>query len=529
LRFAYEAENVETIDGVLQPQARNQVMAGEFYPALGENVRIETIARFHRRWYTEGNREWLICAAGGELYYRQVGDNRGWAVIQRPQSSGTFANNVWSWVTYEKNILDENEEAETIDVLLISNADDGMYMVEPPDRQSIWEDYREYTWGEEYDGDTHLYTWDDVYSKKWHVNPVDTSPGEDGEGNPLPGYKFGVIERFQERIWGGAIAGEPDVLAYSRPYIADNWKLAGADEDDPEGMPPEDGGGEVRQPSWDGDSFTALKRFGDQLLAFKGTKVWRVMGVSPGEYTFTEQYGGGTIYPNTIADDVERVLLVEKDGLSVYDGMTVQPYGRGFIEKFWRTVNRDAMDQMCAAMFKHRYYLAVPTGNSEVNNALIVYNTDDGSFLLYTDTYIESLMAGGDVLYATTSSLPGKVLFINYNSWETGSSSGLPSLWRTPWMDFNYKTIAKGGYEIYFNPEVKGAPVTFRFSIETEKKTKTKEITIQPTTFKEKQKRIRFGGTSRRFRLVIETLRVPTNTVWRLTGGIHMVVETDPD
>ena len=100
LRFAYEAENVETIDGVLQPQAFNSIMPGEFIPALGENVRIETIARFHRRWYTEGNREWLICAAGGELYYRQVGDNRGWAKILRPQSAGLFANNVWSWVTY---------------------------------------------------------------------------------------------------------------------------------------------------------------------------------------------------------------------------------------------------------------------------------------------------------------------------------------------------------------------------------------------------------------------------------------------
>jgi hypothetical protein len=71
--------------------------------------------------------------------------------------------------------------------------------------------------------------------------------------------------------------------------------------------------------------------------------------------------------------------------------------------------------------------------------------------------------------------------------------------------------------------------MTFRFSIQTEKKTKSKTVTIQPTTFKEKQKRIRFGGTSRKFRLIIEALPHPQRAVWRLTGGIHMVVETDPD
>ena len=67
------------------------------------------------------------------------------------------------------------------------------------------------------------------------------------------------------------------------------------------------------------------------------------------------------------------------------------------------------------------------------------------------------------------------------------------------------------------------------FTIETEKKKKSKTVTIQTTTFKAKQKRIRFGGTSRRFRLIIETMSHQTNVVWRLIGGIQMVVETDPD
>ena len=90
--------------------------------------------------------------------------------------------------------------------------------------------------------------------------------------------KFGVIARHAERIWGGAIAEEPDMLVYSAPYDPFNWEQNDAI--------PEDGAGDVLQPSWDGDSFTALTSFGSQLVAFKHNKVWRVLVTDPGQYVF---------------------------------------------------------------------------------------------------------------------------------------------------------------------------------------------------------------------------------------------------
>lgn len=532
LRFAMEAENVETPNGVLQPQAGITLMDGEF------TDKVETIARFHRRWYNGGgSNEWLICSSGGHIYCRQVDDNIGWIKINMPESMSAFQSNVWSWVTYEQNIQGLDHP---IDVLLISNNQDGLYMVVPPERPTVWGDLyigtgdQGYTWNE-----LKSMTWEEVYTEKWTVAKINTTIVNADESET--DYRFGVIERFNERLWGTCIISyteteendetvikalaEPDLLMYSTVYDPSDWQPYAVGDERAE----EDCAGDVRQPSWDGDSFTALKAFGDQLIAFKGSHVWRVMGVSPGEFTFVEQYGGGTKYPNTVVVDIDRIYMADKDGLNIYDGMTVAPFNRGYIEQFWRTVNRDAMDQMCAAMFKHRYYLAVPTGDSTVNNTLLVFNTEDGSFLVYTDYYIENLMPSLDILYATSATTPGKVYELNYDSWETGVSRGVKSRWETPWMDFNYKTIAKGGYEIYFNPEVKGSPVTFRFTIETEKKSKTKDVTVQPTVFQAKQKRIRFGGTSRKFRLIIEVLPHPTRAVWRLTGGIHMVVETDPD
>ena len=476
LRYALDAENVETPRGVLQPMAAPEII--DFQPG----TKIETLARFHRRWYTgTGSKDWMVIAADGKLYYKQE-TATAWTQLAYPTGITAWQSNVWSWVTYEINPAGSSSP---VDVLLLSNAKDGMIMVVPP-----------------YTATTP--------NPDWKITQINTQ-----------GKKFGVIERYAERIWGGAIDDDPDMLMYSAPFDPEDWSL--------NVTIPEDGGGDISQPSWDGDSFCALKAFGSQMIAFKKTRVWRVLGVSPGEYNFKEQYGGGTPYPNTLAIDNERILMVERDGLSVYDGLSVNPFSRPAIERLWKTVNKNAMDQMCAVLFKNRYYLAMPTDGATANNTLVIYNIEEGTFLKYTDIYIESLLATEDCLYATSSTIPGKIMVINYDSWETGQASGKLTKWETPWIDFGRKSMAKGGYEIYFSPEVKGAPVSFRFSIETEKKKKSKTVTVQTTTFKAKQKKIRFGGTSRRFRLIIETVSAPQGATWRFIGGVQMVVETDPD
>lgn len=478
-RYAYDAENVETIRGVLQPMAAPSVLSYEF------SAKIETLAKFHRRWYSgTGSKDWIVVAADGKLYYKQASDTGSFTQLPYPSSVTSFQSNVWSCVTYEINPAGSSAP---VDVLLMSNSLDGMIIVTPPYTAT-------------------------VSQADWTVSSVDTKS-----------KKFGVIERYAERIWGGAIPEDPDMLMYSRPYDPTNWNDAGTGEE------PEDGAGDIQQPSWDGDQFTALKSFGSQLIAFKKHRVWRILGTDPGEYTFKEQYGGGAPYAGTIAVDTERILMVETDGISVYDGLSVTPFGRNFIERVWKRVNKAYMDQMCAVLFKNRYYLAAPIDGATANNALIVYDVEESTFLLYTDIHIESLMATEDTLYATSSTLPGKILVINHDSWESGTASTKPTKWVTPWMDFLRKSIAKGGYEIYFSPEVRNYPVTFRFSIQTEKKIKTKVVTIQPTIDRAKQKRVRFGGTSRKFRLIIETLNNVSGSTWRLVGGIQMVVEIDPD
>ena len=259
------------------------------------------------------------------------------------------------------------------------------------------------------------------------------------------------------------------------------------------------------------------------------------MGVSPSEFSFHEQYGTGTSYPDTVAVEGERVYLGTRHGLAVYDGMNTTPYGKEQIEVLMRDVNENALDQMCAALIDKRYYLAYPTGDSNVNNAMLIYDLKAGTILYYPETYIESFLPAGDELFATSSTLPGRILRINHDSWVVGAADGKPAKWVTPWMDFGYKRIQKGGFDLYFLPEVQQDAVTFTITIQTEKKKKTKQYVCKPLTEDQlavpkehRMKKLHFGGSGRKFRVIIEVER-GNELPWRIIGGIQLVVETDPD
>jgi hypothetical protein len=496
---------VETPDGVLQPRAATYYLDSGYF-----EQKIETLMWFHRRYMQdEGTKDYLIAAVDGKLYQKPeiLGP---WNEIDMPAGKLSFGSNVWSWIAYEMN-FDGSEYP--VDVLVISNATDGMYVIVPSDISRIWGVVKKLTWGsldEE--------TWEAQFAGRWMIIPVDTK-----------GNKFSVIERYNERVWGGGIPDDDDKLVYSRPYDPTNWNAAGEDEE------PEDGAGDIRLPSWDGDRFTTLKAFGDNLIAFKKHRLWRITGTNPGEFNIHEQYGGGAPYPDTVETYGEKMLIADRYGMSVYDGMTVSDYMREYVQETWKNATWGMLDQMCAEIFREKYYLAFPMGLSAVNNALLIYDLKTGTILLHKDIYIESMMATERFLYATSSQAPGRVMVIPYNSWDIGLACGDATRWESPWMDFGRKDIQKGGFDLYFIPEVQQEAVTLSISIQTEKKLKTKEYTIQPLTEEQRAaekehrgKRLHFGGNGRRFRVIIESAEGVT-APWRLIGGVHVIVETDPD
>lgn len=466
--YARECKNMMTPGGVLQPAA----VPVELAPQLAQP--IETLARFYRRWYAEENeKEVLVAASGGKLYMMCPNDDPApetWTELSFPAGVETYQSNKWSWATYEIN----EEGANPVDILLLSNALDGMIYVR---------------------GDT------------LNVVTVQTP------------YKFGVIARYAERIWGGACIDEPDLLAYSVPFDPTNW------ESNPE--IPEDGGGDIRQPSWDGDSFTQLVQFGQQLICFKKNRVWRVLGTDPGEYTFREQYGGGAQYPNTVVVADEYILMLSDDGPLRYDGLSASAFQQSYAKDIYAKMNKAFLSNASACLFKGNYYLSFPTNESEYNNAVLIYNTLENTWLVRDDICVERFLPSPDSLYFTSSTAPGKIFKYIENGWESNGVATSPCKWVGQWNDLNYKDYSKGGFTVYLTAECR-EKTKIDISIQTEKKTKTKTYTVSPNEpgKEAKQKRIFFGGRGRRYRVIIES---NGSEMWRLISGIQIQSEIDGD
>jgi hypothetical protein len=294
---------------------------------------------------------------------------------------------------------------------------------------------------------------------------------------------------------------------------------------------PEDGAGDIQQPSWDGDSFTSLKTFGSQLIAFKKNRVWRVLGTNPGEYTFKEQYGNGAPYAATIALVGEAIYLLTDDGIAVYDGLNVQPFGEDYVKRTIQRINRDAIDQACGCIWKDCYYLALPLDGSKVNNAVLIFNTAEKTFLLREGLSVETFLPTTYHLYYSSAETPGALWEMYDDAWQSGAFDGVCE-WVTPWNDLNYKNMAKSSFVLYLMGESKqGADI--QVTLQTEKRSKTKMYSIpassvvsEESAVQSRQKKLTFSANGRRFRLIIRSVRQPA---WRIVGGLLLSMETDVD
>ena len=490
MRYAVDGENFSTTGGMLRSMDGGQ----EHVPAALD-APIGTLMLLYRRFRNSGNDffhnqpEILIAAAGTKVYARPLNE-KGELFSEWHEIYDGITNDTFDYVTYETSTfwtlegkrVDPKTEgasqvtaADPIDVLIMTNADDGMFI---------------------------------VYGDSLEVVPFRVQPSTTDVEK-----KFGVLTRHAERIWGAAIPGQPDMLMYSTPYEPLNWEQNNDF--------PEDGAGDIQQPSWDGDSFVALRPYGSYLLAIKRNRIWRITGTNPGEYYFKEQFGGGTIVENTVVVYNDYMFLLSYDGLMMYDGTAVQPFRQPYIQDLMKRVSWQHVGSAVAAMRGTVYCLALPMDGSAVNNAILEYDTAENTFNLRVGVYASSFLEYEGTLYYTDSrpledegALAGRIMKLD------GTGAPLAMRYVTAYQDLGYKSITKSGFEVYLLSETK---LTVTVGIRTEKKLKTRTVRLEPG----KAKRVRLNVSGRSFRLELNVKEMAA--AWTLNGGMQINMELDAD
>lgn len=486
MKYAVDGENFDTTGGMLRSMDGGRTHVDAALPSP-----IGTLMLLYRRFWQVsyfGQPELLVAACGDSIYIRSLGAKASdaWTKIYTG-----ITNDRFDYVAYETStywVIPGNMEAgrvppgtagaseisaqNPIDILIMSNADDGMLVLY---------------------GDT-------LEIMKYTVKPSTTDVEK----------KFGVLTRHAERIWGAAIRDQPDMLMYSVPFEPLNWEQN--DEY------PEDGAGDIQQPSWDGDSFVALRTYGSYLLAIKKNRIWRITGTNPGEYYFKEQFGGGTIVENTVVVYNDYMFLLSYDGLMMYDGTAVQPFKQPYVQGIMARVNPAAIDGAVAAMRAGVYCIALPLDGSAYNNAILEYDTQESTFNLRYDVYAGSFLPYENKLYYTDSRSAGGTnagaVFV-----LDGGGAALPMRYITAYQDLGYKSIVKSGFEVYL---IADGDVTVEVAVRTEKKRKARTVDLVAG----KAKRVRLNVSGRCFRL---ELSIAGGAAWRMSGGIQINMELDAD
>lgn len=462
---AYHAENIRTQRGLLA----SAYGTSRAFPALGAPIR--TLTRFYRRTRPD-DPDVFVAAAGGAVYTYTIG-TEGW--MKRAEG---FHSDMWSSVTYETS-----ENGQTVDILILSNALDGMIVIYGSDLRA---ERKKLTLGENYQE-----------------------------------VKFAVLGRYAERIWGTGAPGYPDFVFYSRPYNPFDWT------DLPE--TPQLGGGMIGQPTWDGESFLALETFGGYLLAIKPSTIFEIRGTDPSCFTISEAYGtDGPLQARTICTDRMNMFFLSQNGLGVYDGTMLRLLSRDALYETMRMRMEGTLELATACLCNHIYYLALcvkPDEDSVIreNNTVIEYDIERGTFMLRTGLRVKEFFSVGGVVYYTDALNPYEVMRYNDPKAPGYVQENMNCLWETPWLDFG-KDVKKSDFVLRFTADADEEGVPLKLTVQTERRTKTRIVLIGK---RRKNFRVKVQTSGQRIRLRIEsTVRAGG---WRIYGGVQVSYSADEE
>lgn len=461
--YAYRAQNIRTERGLLA----TSYGTSRAFPALG--APIQTLTRFYRRNRPD-DPDVYVAAAGGALYTYTMG-TEGW--VRRAEG---FLSNLWSYVTYEAA-----EDGRTVDILILSNAKDGMVA---------------------------------IYGSDLRVERKPLAIGDD-----YGDVKFAVLGRYAERIWGTGAPGYPDHVFYSRPYDPFDWT----------GVPetPQMGGGVIGQPTWDGESFIALQTFGGYLLAIKPSTVFEIRGTDPSSFTISEAYGtDGPVEERTICTDRMSMFFLAQGGLGLYDGSTLRLVSRDALYETMRMRMDGTQALATACVSGHVYYLAlcIKGRESDVlseNNAVIEYDTERGTFMIRTGIRVKDFFAVGDRVYYTDAGNPYEVMRYNDPKAMGYLNTAMECLWETPWLDLG-KAHRKRDFVLRFTADADENDVPVELTIVTDKREKTRTVMIGR---QRRDYRVKIQQSGLRVRLRIASRARAAG--WRIYGGVQVEYTLD--
>ena len=352
-------------------------------------------------------------------------------------------------------------------------------------------------------GGASLQTWDGQSASLTPITPT-------VDGQPAA---FERLTLIYERLWGAVCTAQPDRIYWSESFAPDNWAL------NPD--IPDSGGGYADVATFDGARIRAVTAAFDDVLIVKDRSLHRLSGTYPGDFALTQVYGSeGTLAPRTLAQTADRLYFLGRDGLCVYDGMTVSSLvqrgderARGVFER----LNPDAINQACAVLAGDVMYIALPLDGAASNSHVLRYSLADDSWALLSLSGVRDFLICRDGQKEELLCLTGEGLF----RLGTGDGFGAENVtgeWLSPMLLGDRRVERKRTNRLRVTVEAEKAGAITLF---TQSEQNRAECTISlPAGISVLKPRLRVCGRRVRFGL-------KTSAPVRLPEGLALEIEVD--
>ena len=320
--------------------------------------------------------------------------------------------------------------------------------------------------------------------------------------------KFQSITLHYERVWGTGIKTNPNQVDYSKDLNPEDWTQT------------INTGGLMELPTWDGGICIAVESIFDNIVVFKQKHIFRIYGTYPGEYQNKNVFTStGAIARRSIVNAVTVAFFLSDSGIYAYNGSQTQLISSP-IKDVIASMNSNYADKACAVFYDNKYILAIPTGNSNVNDTIIEYDTLKQSFNIKKGININHFVEyKGKLLFCNDDVVSGNSYVYQYDSDTTFNGNNIDAFWESPYNDWNAPNTTKTSTYLYATFQGSG-----QLQIDSIFDGVTKSITIDlPTTPKILKKRIRNKG--RRFKFKFSNVNGSTFTM--IGCKILMDIDTD--
>lgn len=260
---------------------------------------------------------------------------------------------------------------------------------------------------------------------------------EFGSAEGCSDINVNYLAMFRSRLFAAGDAEHPDRLYYSKlpggERSIEDW---GPDADSPSVE-----GGHIEIGAAGGDPITALSAMSNQLLIFKKSSVWRLIGDRPGNFT-VELISRDSFPVFGLAAAVYRdvIYYVTKEGLCSFNGVDASPLPdarmiKGIME------SADVSDTRLAVA-GDRLFFTVKIG---YETRLIEYDPVLRRYMQYGGFFARDIVNEGGALIVADSRR-------YLEKWgEGGDFDGLPvyAYWTTPYTDLGEKSAIKALRALY--------------------------------------------------------------------------------